>query len=558
MELLPSATLQINEAAGAPAGGSGYAVVMACVAQNADFVPRVMSSTQDLLDEYTYSPGVDYCALHFAQTKKPIIFVGLPIVTQGTVSQLDTSAVTGTSAVSVTAGANGAMEETDGVLTVVSGGTVGTDQITFDLSLDGGTTTQRVRLGTNSSYTIPYVGLTLNVGGGTLNAADEVTWHSSAPMWGSTAIASARAALAAQQNPARSWLVEGELPTSTFAGYVVTEAANYETTNERYVYARAQVADRHLAKKSKSAVHMTAASVTFDGTGHTITRAAGSFLTDGFAVGDAVSIAGSTSNNGVKAITALSATVMTFASGVTSEGPDATGVSITGSAAITFAASGFTVTRSSGSWTADGFAVGQSATFAGTTSNNFTGTITALSSTVMTFASGVADEGPLLDSTVSCVQNLTMAAWVSAQTAAFATIDADKRIDLGLGRARVQSPIHGWELRRPCQWAVSIREYQHDVQIPTYRKADGPLTGFSLTDDNGNTAEFDENIDGGGLAGRFTCLRSYSNGPLGAFVALSLTRDTEGALLSRTHNMAVANVACTTVQAETENAIGQV
>ena len=75
---------------------------------------------------------------------------------------------------------------------------------------------------------------------------------------------------------------------------------------------------------------------------------------------------------------------------------------------------------------------------------------------------------------------------------------------------------------------------------------------------NGNIVEFDERFDGGGLAGRFTCLRSYGNGPLGTFVAMSLTRDSEGALLSRTHNMAVANLACTVVQAETENAIGQV
>jgi len=53
-------------------------------------------------------------------------------------------------------------------------------------------------------------------------------------------------------------------------------------------------------------------------------------------------------------------------------------------------------------------------------------------------------------------------------------------------------------------------------------------------------------------------LRTYGNGPEGAFVALSLTRATEGSLLSRTHNMAVTNVACSVVQAETENAIGQV
>jgi hypothetical protein len=57
---------------------------------------------------------------------------------------------------------------------------------------------------------------------------------------------------------------------------------------------------------------------------------------------------------------------------------------------------------------------------------------------------------------------------------------------------------------------------------------------------------------------RFTCFRSFANGPAGAFIALSLTRADEGSLLSRTHNMAVANLACNVCQAETENAIGQV
>jgi hypothetical protein len=103
-----------------------------------------------------------------------------------------------------------------------------------------------------------------------------------------------------------------------------------------------------------------------------------------------------------------------------------------------------------------------------------------------------------------------------------------------------------------------VREYGHDLQIPCWRKADGPLDGWDMTDGAGQVVEFDERTDGGALDGRFTCLRTWSNGPNGAFVALSLTRATEGSLLSRTHNMAVANLACTVTQAETEHAIGQV
>ena len=565
MATLPQASLTINEGACAFAGGTGYAVVMACVNQNADSVPRVISSTQDLLTEYNWNQGVDYCALHFAESRKPVIFVGMPITTAGAVKFTNNTGVTGTAAITVAAASSGIMEEVDaGSVTVLTGTNVGTDQIVLSLSLDGGVSTQTVRLGSNTSYTIPYVGIVLNFGAGTLNVGDVFTFATSAPMWGSTALSTARTALARQQNLARSWMVVGDLPNSTFANYVVTEANNYASTNQRFTYARAQVADRlPLATKSQVSVHYIPGSssetLTFASSGHTITRSAGSFITDGFAIGMMVTVGGADVSNvgAIGVLTNVSATVLTFASGVVNEGP-LSGVTLVASEALTFASSGDTVTRTIGSWISDGFAVGQSVKITGTTSNNVTETITVLSATVMTFGAGLANEGPIAGAAVSVQQVNAMASWVSSTTAAFATVDAQKRVDLGAGRAVVQSPITGWNMRRPCQWAVSTREYQHDLQIPTYRKADGNLDPFQITDANGNTPEYDERLDGGLLAGRFTCLRSYANGPLGAFVALSLTRDSEGAILSRTHNMAVTNLASTVVQKETENAIGQV
>lgn len=564
MATLPTASLVINENASAYAGATGYLVVAACVAQSADFVPRIMSSTQDILDEYLYNQGADYAAIHFAEANKPVIFVGMPIETEGSVRMQDQSGVTGSSQITVTVGADGCMEEIDGgIVTVTTGGTVGTSQIILSLSLDGGVSSQTVRLGTNSTYAIPNFGLTLNFGVGTLNAGDVFKFTTTAPMWSSTAMASLQTALAAQQNLARSWIIMGDLPSSTFAGEVVTAVDNYETENQRFVYARCSVSDRSpLATMSKMNAFMTAdTSVTFAASGHTITRIGGSFLTDGFAIGDVVTVTGSASNNGnLGALTNVSATVLTFASGITNEGPDTMGVTISASPAITFAASGNTITRSSGNWETEGFAQGQSVSITGTASNNVTNQqITALSTTVMTLGNAtLSNEGPSPQVGINVTQVLTMSGWVSNQTTDFATIDADKRIDLSLGRGIEQSPISGWFFRRPASWGASVREYQHDVQIPCWRKSDGPLEGFSLTDANGNTVEFDERTVGGGLAGRFTCFRSFANGPLGTFVALSLTRDTEGALLSRTHNLAVADVACTVVQTETENMIGDV
>jgi hypothetical protein len=406
--------------------------------------------------------------------------------------------------------------------------------------------------------------------GGTLIAADVYTFRTTAPMWASADLASAKTALAAQLKLARSFVVVGDIPNSTFAGYVTTALNGYETANDRFAYARVNVKDRlPLATKSKVKKFMVGSpTLTFaevGATGDTITRGTGSFITDGFAVGDLITVTGAVNgaNNVVDAVIAgLAATIITLdTTDLVAEGPVASCV-LYGSEAITFAevgATGDTITRLTGSWTADGFAVGDIVTVSGTALNNVTtDAIVTLSATVMTLGSTDLAAEVIAGHRVSVVKVLTKAAWVSAQDTAFASVDAQKRIDLGLGRLRKLSPITLWEFRRPTAWAASIREYQHDLHIPCWAKEQGQLDGWSMLDDDGNVTEFDERTDGGGLAARFTCARTWANGPNGSFIAMSLTRATEGSILSRTHNMSVANLACTVVQASTENIIGKV
>lgn len=563
---LPSASVTIDDEAGAFAGGTGYIAVFAAVATNADLTPRVFTSTKALLAQHSYSEGAEYCALHFEGTKKPIIFVGMPIVTAGTIGRQNDEDVAGTCDITVAAASSGVLAETLASVEVVNGGTVGTNGITFNLSLDGGVTEKLIRLGTASSYTIPYVGIVLNFAAGTLIAGDTYTFATIAPKWDATGLGSARDALAAQLKAVRSFLIVGDLANSTEAGYVTTEANGYETEDDRFVYARANVRDRlPLAAKSKVSKSMKGTpTLTFaevGATGDTITRSSGSWITDGFAVGDVVTVAGSSSNNVTGPIASLSATVLTFGTtDLAAEGP-VSSCTVVGSEGLTFAevgATGDTVTRTAGSWLADGFRVGDTVTFSGTASNNVSGAIAALTATVLTFDTTDLAAEVIGSHNVTCTKGETVAAWVSLMDSGFASVDAQKRIDLGLGRLRKLSPITGWEFRRPVSWAASVREYQHDLQIPCWRKSDGPLDGWSMEDADGNVAEYDERTDGGALAARFTCARTYSNGPRGAFIALSLTRATEGSLLSRTHNMAVANLCCSVTQAETENAIGQV
>lgn len=556
MATIPDATVTISATAGALAGGTGYHVVIAPVSVSADIVPRVFAAGTDILAQHLYAPGVDYAALFIDATRKPVIFIGVPIATPGVIGRQNASGVLGTSVVSAAAGPSGTLEETSAVFTVTTAGTVGTTGIKGTISLDGGLTTKPINLGTASSYTVPYVGITLSFGAGTLLLGDRYTFTSTAPMWDNAGLSAARLALVAQQKLSRTWMVVGDVPDATTAGFVTTQVNAYETANKRFVMARAQVRDQlPLAAKSKVPKTMQGApSLTFAAAGFTITRATGSFISDGYLVGDVVTIAGTVSNNGSKGpITALTATVMTFAAGIANEGPIGTATMV-GSEGLVFAAT--TATRSVGSWLADGFRVGDSFTSTGTVSNNYTKAITALTATVLTFASGGVAE-TIGSHLVTMVKGETMAVYVGLMDVAFSSVDAQRRISLGIGRLRKTSPITGYAHRRPVQWAASIREYQHDVHHPTWAKEDGPLDGWSALDANGNVAEFDEYVNGGALAARFTCARSWGNGPNGAFIAMDLTRETEGSTLQFTHNVQVANVFCTVVQAKTENIVGK-
>ncbi len=485
MATLPQATVSVSAEAGSLAGGTGYCVVFGCVATAADATPRVHSSWKSVYDQHGYSPALDYVALHIAATRKPVIFVGIPVVTAGYFGQNDQSGVTGSSVITTT---GTPLEDVDGIVDVTTGGTLGAAGIVLSISMDGGRTYKAVKLGTSLTYTVPYLGIVLNFGAGTLVAADTFTFKATSPMWDSAGVTSVRTGLAAQQKLARSWMAIGDVTSSTIAGYVVTAINAYETSNKRFCLARSNIKDR-LPLPAKSKV-----------------------------VGETV----------------------TFAE----------------------AGAADTITRSAGSWIADGFKTGQNITIAGSVANNITttGGITVTSATVLTMIN-VGDDFVAEVNTASEDVTITVAQTVSAYVAAedtrYASIDAQKRIDQSLGRLWKLSPVTGWEFPRPASWAASIREYSKDLHVTNWRVKDGPLDGWSLLDSDGNVAQFDERINGGGLAARFTCATTLDNGPNGAFIARSLTRDTEGSVLSQTHNMYVANLTCTIVQAATTLFLGQ-
>jgi hypothetical protein len=134
-------------------------------------------------------------------------------------------------------------------------------------------------------------------------------------------------------------------------------------------------------------------SVTFarDPAGDTITRDTGSWVNDGFAAGQIITVTGTAGNNRDFTIAKVTDNILTLVQGnsVTNEGPE------TGTFTIN-AATGDTITRGSGSWVSDGFAAGQSITVSGTPGSNGTYTVLSVTDLVLTvaFSNAMHNEGP--------------------------------------------------------------------------------------------------------------------------------------------------------------------
>lgn len=569
MATLPRARVTVDPTAAVPGGGTDLVCIAAPCPLQPDMKPRLYGSEAAIVDVHGYSEGVEYASMHVVNTAKPVLFVGMPIGTVGAISRSTSHENTGTSVVSVVAGSDGIFAEHDGVLRVVAGGTIGTDQIKLELSLDGGRTFQPIRLGTANSFALPNVNATISFAAGTLVAEDVVLeWHGSAPLVSTSDLATVRAELAAKQFRFRSFLLCGDLPNEAAALALVAQLNAYATSNDRHIYGRASVPDRQpIARMSHAYARMTGTpTLTFaevGGTGDTVTRDAGSWLADGFVVGDTITFAGTASNNVTGVIAALSATVVTFGTtDLTAEViSSALGVTATGGPTLTFAevgATGDTITRSRGSWLVDGFRVGLPLTTDGSASNDFSGAaVTGVTATVLTLNTQDLVAESILASAVTVTAGETKAQWMARVDAEFADVDGQPRLDLSAGRAAFVSPYSGWMRRVPAGWLASVREYQHDLHVATWRKSLGPL-GADLFDADNELVEWDERVDGGaGLAARFTTLRTWANGPRGAFVALSLTRAGDGQLASLTHNEAVINHGCNVVQLATENVVGR-
>lgn len=565
MTTTPRSTLTVSQAAAVPSAGTDICVIFGAVPDNADGVVRRYSGHSGVLSRHGYSQAIDYAAMHSTETGESFDFVGLPIDVAGTVGQVDTSGNTGSANVSIAVGADGSLDECDVRVRVKSGGIVGTSLILLEVSIDGGRKYSVARVGTATSYTIPYVGLVLSLtAGGTLNTGDTVlTAKSTAPLFSSDDFNAVREKLSERTLQINSLMAVGDSPSLAFAQAAVAELNEFATSNQRFSFVRLAAEDRWSAKMNKQDV-VVITDATFDevgGTGDTITLGGGTWAALGAASGDMLKISGADPGNNKSSYvlpTSITGAVITMNATdlVNESGED---VTFTFSGTLTFNDSNDTATRSKGSFVADGFVEGQTVVITGTASNNFTGVLTDVSATVLTFEAGdvlAAETVAMADVSVTATESIEDHS--DRVDLKYTQLDNEFRIALGRGRGFKLSPILGSTMRRPSTWAANIRQYQHDVHIPTWQTAQGALSGWSLRDTDDTLVEYDDRVHGGTASlNKFTSFRSWPNKSAGCFISQDLTRDVDGALLQHVANVATVNKCCTACQSATEDEVGQ-
>lgn len=554
MGSLPNSSLRVSEQAVQQASGDRLIAILAPSRTKADMTPRLMGGADQAYGEHGYGPGVEYAAYHVAKTGLPFLYIAMPIAVEGTLGRKSTAGHSGTSTVNIAASSGGVLFEHLGRIRVAVGGIVGVDPIVLEYSLDDGRNWKRFFLGVATSWALPYINALFSAtAAGTLVAGDTIlTWSATGPRASSGDLTTVREKLAESEDMFRTVLKTDDIYSASEGNAFRDMLDQYATQDKDYTRGRCSVRDRvPLAALSSARHNMTASTLTFaDGAPDTLTRASGSWLADGFAVGDIVDVTGTASNDGSYLVTALTALVMTI-DGLTAEVIST--ATVTGYAGIAFSGTSDTITRNTGSWSDDGFRVGDVVTVAGSASNNGAFTVTALTPLVMTVeADDLVDESiSAEDVTISTGQ--TMTAWGAATFAEFAAVAGSFRLDVSLGRLKGISPWSGFDYRLPVSWWASFREYQHDLHVASWRKKDGPLGGSARDLDN-LLDEWDDRIQGGAATNAgFTAAMSYTK-QKGMYLAQSLTRTDDSSILSQSSKVDVANLICRVVQANTENA----
>ncbi len=179
-----------------PSDGKLYAVVGPATGGTAN-VPATYARVRDLVAAFTSGPAVE-AAAHFIDTYgRPVLFVKSAASVAGTVTAVTSTALGGTSVVTVTASPV-PVDDYELILKIVAGGTIGVAGITYQLSYDGGRNYLPVgALGTATALVFPDSGVSFSFAAGTMIAGATFSARTTAPAANSSDFGSALDALAA-------------------------------------------------------------------------------------------------------------------------------------------------------------------------------------------------------------------------------------------------------------------------------------------------------------------------------------------------------------------------
>jgi len=218
-----SITIQ-NNGLGQVSPGTGRTMVVVGVSSTGT-ANQVLASSDpnDFISAYGYGPMVEAASLIANASGNPVIAIKASTVGAGTNSSvINGSGNTSSSAVTL----SGTPYDTYyGLVTVSTGGTIGTAGIILNISLDANRTYTPVAIGTASSYVIPNTGLTLNFGAGTMVAGDTFKWYSTEPTRSDATVASAIQALYGYQTEFLNILVTGDTDSSDATSFATDQGA---------------------------------------------------------------------------------------------------------------------------------------------------------------------------------------------------------------------------------------------------------------------------------------------------------------------------------------------
>lgn len=568
--LLPGAESSLSESGAGVAQSLDLICVLSCSELGTDLSTsggtlRMYSNATDLRTDSGRGEGLEFVSFYIPDTKKAVLFGKLATTTAAAISNVDTTGVLGTSLVTFT---GTPFDDAQLQVSCEAAFTVGTAGGLIAYSKDGGVSwSGNIRVGTATSYAIPDTGVTVNFAAGTLVLNDVASCVTSSPKWGAQAITDAFTALKAFNALPRAVIVLGDISDTTHLQAITTAILDYETSVNRFSRVICQARDYYAQAVFQGGearyANLTGQTVTIAASGETYTRSAGSFLVDGFQVGDEVTWAGfsNSANNGPQVITTLAGTVMTC-SGSTlvneSTVANTTCSTVGDGEAITVAASGKTYTRSGtlASFITEGFKVGQTVIFSGfsNTANNGPHVLTTVTAGALTAAEVLVDEATKYQ--IKATANETDSNWrasiESIVGASPSSLIVSHKTLIAGGRARRKSNVDGFFKRRPASWPLLIRWMQKDVKTAPGRVEDQGLAGWTITKSDGTHEDHDERVDGGLLSMRIACLRTFAEiGINGVYVALAVTLDNDDAPMSRLQVGGVADVGSNIVQSET-------